>query len=135
MSKRVTLALLSTFVIAAVTIGSVAYASMRTSVTVSIDGSDKHVSTFGDTVSDVLHEQGITIGPHDAVAPDPDTAITDGSEIAVSYGRQLTIRQDGQTHTYWTTATNVDEAVPAPALVYLVMAVAFAFLLWLLWLS
>ncbi len=32
-------------------------------------------------------------------------------------------------------ATNVDEFVPAPVLVYLVMAVAFAFALWLLWLS
>ena len=32
-------------------------------------------------------------------------------------------------------ATKIDEAVPAPALVYLVMAVAFAFLLWLVWLS
>ena len=32
-------------------------------------------------------------------------------------------------------AANVDEAVPAPALVYLVMAVAFAFALWLVWLS
>ncbi len=32
-------------------------------------------------------------------------------------------------------AIKIDEAVPAPALVYLVMAVAFAFLLWLVWLS
>jgi hypothetical protein len=32
-------------------------------------------------------------------------------------------------------ATNLDDAIPAPALVYLVMAVAFAFALWLLWLS
>jgi YtcA family len=32
-------------------------------------------------------------------------------------------------------AMGVDEAVPAPVLVYLVMAVAFAFALWLLWLS
>ncbi|HVN85615.1 MAG TPA: YtcA family lipoprotein [Candidatus Binatia bacterium] len=32
-------------------------------------------------------------------------------------------------------ARGVDEAVPAPAVVYLVMAVAFAFAIWLLWLS
>jgi hypothetical protein len=32
-------------------------------------------------------------------------------------------------------ATNIDAAVPAPALVYLVMAVAFAFAIWLVWLS
>ena len=32
-------------------------------------------------------------------------------------------------------AAGVDESVPAPVLVYLVMAVAFAFALWLVWLS
>jgi hypothetical protein len=32
-------------------------------------------------------------------------------------------------------AMSVDDAMPAPALVYLVMAVAFAFALWLVWLS
>jgi hypothetical protein len=32
-------------------------------------------------------------------------------------------------------AANVDEFVPAPVLVYLIMAVAFAFALWLIWLS
>jgi YtcA family len=32
-------------------------------------------------------------------------------------------------------ATGVDDALPAPVLVYLALAVAFAFALWLLWLS
>jgi hypothetical protein len=32
-------------------------------------------------------------------------------------------------------AVGVDEALPAPVVVYLVMAVAFAFAIWLLWLS
>ena len=41
------------------------------------------VTTFGTRSPDVLDEEGIELGPHDAVAPSLDTAIGDGTAIAV----------------------------------------------------
>jgi uncharacterized protein YabE (DUF348 family) len=93
-------------------VSTVAFASANDkSVTVSIDGNTDVVETSGETVADVLDSEGIDIGKHDAVAPSPSTPVDDGSRIAVSYGRQVTLNIDGDTQTYWTTATNVDDAL------------------------
>jgi resuscitation-promoting factor RpfB len=78
---------------------------------VSVDGSTKQVTTFGDTVADVLNKEHIDVGAHDAVAPAPSASISDGTRIAVSYGRPLTLNVDGKQRTYWTTATSVNDAL------------------------
>jgi len=112
-SKRIVLASLSTLVV----LGLVAAAfvafqqSAKKSVTLSVDGEVSTVETSGDTVADVLDDEGITIAAHDAVAPSTETSLNDGTRIAVSYGRKLTINVDGKKQTYWTTATNVDDAL------------------------
>ena len=66
-------------------------AASKKTVVVSIDGKEKEVSTRADTVGDVLEDEGIDLGDHDAVAPAETASIDDGSRIAVSYGRQLTL--------------------------------------------
>ena len=63
------------------------------------------------TVGDVLQSEGIELGEHDVVAPAPETKLVDGTQIAVQYGRQVTVTVDGQPQTFWTTATNVDQAL------------------------
>jgi uncharacterized protein YabE (DUF348 family) len=83
----------------------------RTSVSLSVDGQVSTVKTSGDTVADVLADEGITLGAHDSVAPSPETSLNDGTEIAVAYGRKLTVNVDGKKQTYWTTATNVNDAL------------------------
>ncbi len=93
--------------------GGVAFSIARKTVTVSVDGSTKQVSTFGDTVADVLNKEHITVGAHDAVAPAPSASISDGTRIAVSYGRPLKLTVDGRERTYWTTATSVNDALAA----------------------
>jgi uncharacterized protein YabE (DUF348 family) len=93
--------------------GGVAFSIARKTVTVSVDGSTKQVSTFGDTVADVLNKEHITVGAHDAVAPAPSASISDGTRIAVSYGRPLKLTVDGKARTYWTTATSVNDALAA----------------------
>jgi uncharacterized protein YabE (DUF348 family) len=110
-SKRLIIVLLSATLVIGSVVATIAYASARKSVTVSIDGATKTVSTSGDTVGDVLDSQGITIGSHDAVQPSLDTAVNDGTLIAVSYGRPLTLTVDGRKHVYWTTATTVNQAL------------------------
>jgi uncharacterized protein YabE (DUF348 family) len=90
---------------------TVGYASMGKSVTLDIDGHVEHVTATGDTVGQVLSSQGISLGSHDEVAPAADQAVSDGTTIAVRYGKPLKLDVDGTTTTYWVTATDVRGAL------------------------
>ncbi len=91
--------------------GTVAFASYDKSVTLTVDGHTHGVHAFGSSVGDVLSAKGITVGPHDLVSPATTAAVHDGEHLVVRYGRQLTITEDGQRHTYWTTALTVNGAL------------------------
>jgi uncharacterized protein YabE (DUF348 family) len=93
--------------------GTVAYGLDTNEVTVSVDGTTTALSTRGDTVADVLDAKGITVGERDVVAPDLDAEITDGTLIAVQYARPLKVSIDGKSKEYWTTATDVGQALAA----------------------
>ena len=88
-----------------------AYASMSKSVTVSVDGKESTVRTFGDNVGDVLASKGIEPGSHDSVVPSVDSPVEDGSRVAVRLGRPLALSIDGDKKTVWTTATKVSSAL------------------------
>ncbi|MDP9444089.1 MAG: ubiquitin-like domain-containing protein, partial [Actinomycetota bacterium] len=111
MRKRVALIALAAVTALAGVGGSVAYAGLHKTVTVSVDGKVWHVSTFHRTVGDVLTSQGITLDRHDAVAPSLTTAVNKGTRIAVRYGRELTLTVDGTPQTYWVAATSVEAAL------------------------
>jgi uncharacterized protein YabE (DUF348 family) len=89
----------------------VGYAAMDKTVTLSVDGHARQVHTFGGSVADVLHDQGISLSAHDAVAPGTSSSVADGQTIAVRYGRPLDVAVDGSKKRYWTTATDVDTAL------------------------
>jgi uncharacterized protein YabE (DUF348 family) len=91
--------------------GSVAYANKSKTVTVSVDGQVQKVHTFGSTVADALAAKKIQVGQHDLVAPALDAKLEDGQEIAVQYGRQLTVTADGDKKQFWTTADSVNQAL------------------------
>jgi uncharacterized protein YabE (DUF348 family) len=88
-----------------------AYMTFSRTVTLSIDGHESQVRTFGDHVGDVLAAKGITPDEHDSVVPSVDSRINDGSRIAVRLGRPLTLSIDGDHRTLWTTATTVSGAI------------------------
>lgn len=113
MTKRVPLLALAAILTVALVAGTVAVASARTSVRLSVDGSEQTVTGFVDTVGDVLDKEGIEVGPHDLVIPPASAEVRDGMAITVAYGRQLTVTVDGQERTYWTTETAVGEALAA----------------------
>jgi uncharacterized protein YabE (DUF348 family) len=99
-------------VAAAAVIGTtVGYASIGKQVTLNVDGKVQHVSATGDTVGDVLHDQGISLNRHDEVAPSIDQPVNDGTTIAVRYGKPLKLDVNGDTTTYWVTATDVGGAL------------------------
>jgi uncharacterized protein YabE (DUF348 family) len=96
---------------AAVVGTTVGYASMGKQVTLNVDGKVEHVSATGDTVGDVLKDQGISLNRHDEVAPGIDQSVHDGTTIAVRYGKPLKLDVNGDTTTYWVTATDVRGAL------------------------
>ncbi len=87
------------------------YRAMSRSVTLTVDGSSREVTSLGDTVGEVLASQHISIGKHDQVAPALNEKVVDGSEISVRYGRPLEVTVDGDTATYWVNATDVNGAL------------------------
>jgi resuscitation-promoting factor RpfB len=99
-------------VAAAAVVGTtVGYASMGKDVTLNVDGNVDHVTATGDTVGDVLKDQGISLKSHDEVAPAVDAPVNDGTTIAVRYGKPLKLDVNGETSTYWVTATDVRGAL------------------------
>jgi uncharacterized protein YabE (DUF348 family) len=109
--KRIALIGVNLAIVLAVVGGTIAYASMSKTVTLSIDGQAQEVKTFADDVGGLLEEEDIDLGDHDVVAPDLDAELDEGTAVAVRYGRQLTVTTDGATKTYWVTATSVDDAL------------------------
>ncbi len=109
--RRVLVAALSVFVALAVAACTLAYTTLKTDVTVTVDGKSRDVSAIADTVDEVLEAEGVEIGPRDLVAPGLDEAVADGTRISVQYSRPLELTVDGEQQTHWVTATNVADAL------------------------
>ena len=78
--SKAVLAVLIGAVVLAVAATGVGYAAMSKTVTLSVDGRTQQVRTFGGTVSDVLKDQGISIGTHDVGRPRaPTSSVADGA--------------------------------------------------------
>ncbi|GAA1528554.1 resuscitation-promoting factor [Nocardioides humi] len=87
------------------------YSSMSTEVRLSVDGEERTVSTMGDTVGDVLRDEGIEVGDRDIVQPGLDEQVRAGDRIAVRFSRPVELTVDGETSTHWVTATDVASAL------------------------
>ncbi|MDQ3325025.1 MAG: ubiquitin-like domain-containing protein, partial [Actinomycetota bacterium] len=111
MRKKSLFIAISLAVVLALAGGTVAYASMSKTVTLSLDGEKTEVKTLGGTVSDVLADKGIELGKRDVVAPDPDASIGEDSQVAVRFARRIDLSVDGGTDSYWVTATDVGSAL------------------------
>jgi len=91
--------------------GGAAAIAMNKSVTVDIDGEAHQVSTYADTVGEVLQDEGIKVGSHDALSPSPNASINDDGKIVLQRGRQLNLTIDGEARNFWVRATTVGEAL------------------------
>ena len=109
--SRAALVVAAAVALAAVIGTTVGYAAMGKDVTLNVDGKVEHVRATGDTVGDVLQDQGISLGSHDEVAPAVDQEVNDGTTIAVRYGKPLHLVVDGDSSQYWVTATDVRGAL------------------------
>jgi uncharacterized protein YabE (DUF348 family) len=109
--SRLIARLLQAIVVTALVGGTTAFVAFDKTVTVSVDGKVTEVRSFGRTVGDVLAHQGITVGPHDLVVPQPGENLESGEQIMVRFGRPVDLTIDGQSRRVWTTARSVDEAL------------------------
>ena len=105
------LATLTGVVVAAVAGTTVGYAALTKDVTLTLDGRTTQVSAIGDTVGDVLAAEGIDVTDKDLVAPAIDADVSDGTAIAVQFGRPLELSIDGDSRTFWVNSTNVASAL------------------------
>ncbi|WP_435768322.1 transglycosylase family protein [Nocardioides sp. SYSU DS0651] len=87
------------------------YTSMSNEVTLAVDGEERSVTTMGDTVEDVLRDEGVDVGERDLVQPELDEEIDEGDKIAVVFAKPIELTVDGETSTHWVTATDVQGAL------------------------
>jgi uncharacterized protein YabE (DUF348 family) len=107
--KRLALVLSTlTLALVATTVG---FAVAGQQMTLSLDGRATEIRSSGDTVAEVLRDQGVKVGDHDVVVPSLDSKVRSGSRIAVRFGRPLQVNLDGQKSSHWVTATDVASAV------------------------
>ena len=109
-SRAVMVGLIVTVVlaVAGTTLG---YAALAGTVTLTVDGETREVRASGETVADVLAEEGIELGSRDLVAPEASEEVEDGSAITVQYAKPLTLEVDGEEQTHWVFATDIDSAL------------------------
>jgi uncharacterized protein YabE (DUF348 family) len=89
--------------------------ALAKTVTVTVDGASREVTTLSGTVAGALSSAGVSVGEHDTLAPGPASAIGDGSTIVVARGKQVTVTLDGSSRQLWTTAATVGDVLAAAA--------------------
>ncbi|RZS40817.1 uncharacterized protein YabE (DUF348 family) [Herbihabitans rhizosphaerae] len=100
--------------------GGAAAIAMNKSVTVEVDGQTTEVSTYSDTVGEVLDKAGVKTGQHDSLSPSLSAGVGDGSRIVVQKGRMVKLSVDGVQREGWVRARTVSDALqqlgmtPAP---------------------
>lgn len=82
---------------------------LHKSVTVDVDGVATRVETFASSVSGVLDEAGVQIGPNDLVAPALEAEIGDGGRVVVRTASPFEVVIDGESEIIMTSARTVGE--------------------------
>ncbi len=97
--------------VCALTVGGGTVAALTKTVTISVDGTQRQVTTLAGSVDGALSAAGLSLASHDTLAPAGNASISDGSQIALNRGRLFTVTIDGRKQQIWTTARTVDQAL------------------------
>ena len=90
---------------------SYVYSAMKKEITIEDIEGVKVVSTFKDTVSDVLEENNIQLIPQDKINLGMTEKLEDGTHIKISRAKKVTINSDGKDIVILTTAPDVKSAL------------------------
>lgn len=88
-----------------------AAAAMDKSVKLDVDGHETTVNTYDSTVGDVLKDEGIQVGPHDAMSPSPQAHVGHGDSIKIDRGHLLKMTVDGEHREQWVRSSTVGQAL------------------------
>ncbi|MFE7460642.1 ubiquitin-like domain-containing protein [Streptomyces sp. NPDC057554] len=91
--------------------GTTAFVAHDKEVRLDVDGTPRTLHTFADDVTELLADEGVTVGAYDRVSPAPGTGLDHGDEVTVRYGRPVDLTLDGHHRRVWTTAGTVAEAL------------------------
>jgi len=91
--------------------GSAAYFLAQKSVTLTVDGQSRQVSTYAGTAGEVLADEGLVPASHDVVLPAAGEPVGDGDTIVLNRARPLALTVDGVRSDVYTTALSVDGAL------------------------
>jgi resuscitation-promoting factor RpfB len=91
--------------------GSAAYFLAQKTVTITVDGQSREVSTYAATAGEVLADEGLRPASHDVVLPGPGSPVGDGDTIVLNRARPLALTVDGVRSDVYTTAHSVDGAL------------------------
>jgi uncharacterized protein YabE (DUF348 family) len=91
--------------------GSLAYFVAQKTVTLTVDGQSREVSTYAATAGEILTDEGLAPAAHDVVLPALDAAVGDGDAVVLNRARPLALTVDGVRSDVYTTALSVDEAL------------------------
>ena len=107
-SRRMVVSTASALALAMTATAGTAVASSHHEVTVEVDGVSRPLEGFFTTVDDVLASAGIQVGPHDLIAPEGSTSVSDGETIVVRTATSYDVTVNGRALTAWSTADSVD---------------------------
>ncbi|MBT2383160.1 resuscitation-promoting factor [Streptomyces sp. ISL-11] len=91
--------------------GTTAFIASDKTVRLNVEGRSRTLHTFADDVDELLADEHMAIGAHDAVTPGHGHDLAPGDEITVRYGRPVALTLDGRHHRVWTTARTVAGAL------------------------
>jgi uncharacterized protein YabE (DUF348 family) len=91
--------------------GSLAYFVAQKTVTLTVDGQSREVSTYASTAGEILADEGLSPASHDVVLPALDAAVGDGDAVVLNRARPLALTVDGVRSDVYTTALSVDAAL------------------------
>jgi resuscitation-promoting factor RpfB len=91
--------------------GCLAYYLAQKSLTLTVDGQSRSVSTYAGTVGEVLEEEDLVPAAHDVVLPAEDASVEDGDTVVLNRARPLRLTVDGVQSEVFVTALSVDEAL------------------------
>ncbi|MCD5326088.1 MULTISPECIES: G5 and 3D domain-containing protein [Pontibacillus] len=94
-------------------LGSLGFETTKAEVQLSTNKETKTVRTHAGTVEDLLNDQGIKVEPHDALSHNLNDTITSGMNIDYQSAKQITVKVDGNTQQYYTTADTVQQLFKA----------------------
>ncbi len=87
--------------------------STRKTITISVDGNNKKVTTFSSTYGKVLNDNGIKIGPKDKVRPSLDSAVKNNQTLKIKRVVKVKVEVDNKKLNLESAEDNVQDMLKA----------------------